>query len=500
MEQRSKDRLILYVLLAHLGLIFLWSLLTDHWHLLGLGTLTFLVPLLAYTWQPGSFLSRSVISLSLTVYSAIIIHLSNGLVEMHFHIFAALVLLSIYYDWRLIIIAAIFIAVHHLVGLLASFYQVYAPNPDLFIYSLHIIFVGLESVVLCYLCEISRRRILLINHQNSELKKALQTLEGKRQFEQGVNEQIIIVTAQLNSASSQQIVSSSGQVRAINEVATAMQELTATARQIASSAERVEHSAREMRGSAEQVQQTALQAADTGGDGQKLVETTVTSIVEVGQLYQGLIDTLLSLSLRAKDIRKVFELISSISAETHLLALNAAIEAAGAGEYGSRFAIVAQEVKALAGRSQGASSEVGSLVQRIEEAVEQAVRVTAVGHLRVGEAISLAEQGGKVINKLAGVTNQAAKETAGIAKLSQEVKKMAEEIGFATRQQQKAGEQVVDILNSIITLAYQNSASSDELSKTANILEDLSLSLRGSPLVLLAPQANELNSLTTQAG
>lgn len=314
--------------------------------------------------------------------------------------------------------------------------------------------------------------------QGEQLETTLEALEQRQADSTTVAQKVLSTASQLNATAAQQTSSASQQVRAVNEVTTALQELSSTARQIADSAGRVEVSAGKMLNSARQVQQTASDAASGGADGQRLVQGTVNSIVEVGRLYHGLVETMLNLSANAKDIRKVLQLIKSIADETHLLALNAAIEAAGAGEYGARFSVVAQEVKSLANRALQANREVGELVQRVEESVVQAVQAAENGQHRVGEAVAMAKQSGEVIGELATVTHQAAEETAAIASLSQEVKQMAEEIGLATRQQQNAGEQVLEVLSEVVTMAQQTSSSSAQLAETASTLEVMSLNLQ----------------------
>jgi signal transduction histidine kinase len=110
----------------------------------------------------------------LIIFSAILIHLSGGLVEMHFHIFAALALLSIYHDWKVFGLAALTVALHHLVGLFIPLYSVYAPNPDLKIYSLHVLFVALESMALAYQIHLSKLSLHTIKEQNATLKHSFE--------------------------------------------------------------------------------------------------------------------------------------------------------------------------------------------------------------------------------------------------------------------------------------------------------------------------------------
>jgi len=188
--QQGKDRLLLVVMLIHLAVVLFWGISTEHIHTLWWGLGATIAAFAAFSFRPGTLFSRSVIAIGLVVFSAVLIHQSNGLIEWHFHIFAVLILLSIYYDWRVIVIAAFAVAVHHLIGLFSTLYSVYAPNPDLGIYSLHILFVALCASVLCYQCEVSVRNYKLINERNTQLKEAFDNIENKRRFGQKVSHTI----------------------------------------------------------------------------------------------------------------------------------------------------------------------------------------------------------------------------------------------------------------------------------------------------------------------
>jgi signal transduction histidine kinase len=166
--QRGKDRLILIVLGLHTLVVLVFSLLTDHLHAFWPGLIAMILALIVYSVKPGSLLSRSTIAFSLMIFSGVLIHLSGGLIEMHFHVFTALALLSIYYDWRVIIVAGITISLHHLVGLISPAFDVYAPNPNLAIFLLHVLFVAITCLIISYQCYTISRSVSTIN-QNSKI-------------------------------------------------------------------------------------------------------------------------------------------------------------------------------------------------------------------------------------------------------------------------------------------------------------------------------------------
>ncbi len=332
--------------------------------------------------------------------------------------------------------------------------------------------------VLVFMFNNMQRANQLSWERGQRLEQALADLELRQARGTTASEQVLSNASELSATSTLLAVGSTQQAMSLSEVSSTLTELNQTAGQITISAERVSGRARMMLDSAQQVQNTTSQAESSGVKGQQIIRESISSVSEVGQLYQNLVETLVLLSGNAKNIRQILALTKSLADETHLLSLNAAIEAAGAGQYGERFAVVAQEIKGLAGRSLNAGKEVGEIVSRIESALDQTMQVAQTGQTRVGQAIEMVQQSGQVIATLAQVTHRAAQETSQIALFAGEVKGMAEEIGVITRHQQNAGRQVLEALAGINLAANQTSISSSQLSQTAHELEALSQDLK----------------------
>jgi PAS domain S-box-containing protein len=165
-----KDRLLLYILSIHLLVIYGWTFITRQYDSILLCSLIFVAAFIGYYYRPGSFSSRFVITLSFIACSSSLIHLSHGLVEMNFHIFAMLALLATYYDWKIILLATVIITFHHLMGLLNfGTYTGYAFTSNPGIYLIHILFVFLTCLTLCYLILVQRSSFKVINQQNAAL-------------------------------------------------------------------------------------------------------------------------------------------------------------------------------------------------------------------------------------------------------------------------------------------------------------------------------------------
>ena len=201
---------------------------------------------------------------------------------------------------------------------------------------------------------------------------------------------------QVLSVSSRSNQAVSGQREQIEQVATAMNQMSATAQEVARSAALA----------AEGAQRVNHESAS----GRDLVQSQQGSIARLAGEIDQSVAAVNQLAGDSQAIGRVLEVIRGIAEQTNLLALNAAIEAARAGEQGRGFAVVADEVRTLAKRTQDSTEEIAQMIQRLREGVDAAVRVMGSSHQMaagtVDEARQVQQALGNILGAVGGIVEQ----------------------------------------------------------------------------------------------
>ncbi|QXH58289.1 methyl-accepting chemotaxis protein [Pseudomonas maumuensis] len=235
----------------------------------------------------------------------------------------------------------------------------------------------------------------------------------------------------------------------IEQAATAVNQMTAAVEEVASNAVATSEASRESdqiaRRGREQVRATvtAIEALATGVAG---------NAEEVGQLAQ-----------QVHDISKVLDVIGSIAEQTNLLALNAAIEAARAGEAGRGFAVVADEVRALAHRTQSSTQEIEQMIVAIRSGAERAVQGMQHSDAQARSTLDGAHAAGQALEAIAAAIGQINERNLVIAS--------------ASEQQAQVAREVDRNLTTIRDLAHQSSAGAEETSAASQALSRLAVDL-----------------------
>lgn len=256
-------------------------------------------------------------------------------------------------------------------------------------------------------------------------------------------------SSELQTAANQQVTGAREQSTAMNEITTTINELLATSKQIAESAQRVAHIAEDTAKAARSGEHTALKTNESFASIKRQVDLIVTHMLDLSQ--------------KSQQIGGILEIINELTEQTNILAINATIEAAGAGDAGKRFAVVADEIRKLADRVGGSTREIRGLIDEVRTAANTTVMTTEGGTKAVDAGVrQFAELtvALRQIGSLVGTTTEAARE-----------------IELSTKQQSTAVEQVNSAIADVAQTTRETEASSSQTFQTATLLAALSLDL-----------------------
>ncbi|MGM0552482.1 MAG: methyl-accepting chemotaxis protein [Pseudomonadota bacterium] len=242
------------------------------------------------------------------------------------------------------------------------------------------------------------------------------------------------------------------QRREIEQVATSMNQMSATAQEVARNSQSATESAHR-----------SLESAEGG---QEVVSRTMGSIEDLAAEVHRAAEAIQRVEADSESIGKVLQVIQEIAEQTNLLALNAAIEAARAGEAGRGFAVVADEVRALASRTQDSTSEIRRTVEELQAGTRNAVQVMQAGEGKARDAVATAGEADQALNDI----RESVRAIAGVI----------DQIASAAEQQSQVAETINRNVTTLTGEAEQNAQganrggrAADELSSLARELQDL---------------------------
>ncbi len=236
---------------------------------------------------------------------------------------------------------------------------------------------------------------------------------------------------------------------AVDQVSTAATEMSAAVHEVAQNAQSASDAARDAEG------QSRKGATVVGG--------TIDSIRQLAQEVESTSHTIEALADETASIGAVLEVIRGIAEQTNLLALNAAIEAARAGEQGRGFAVVADEVRALAARTQESTKDIQLRIERLQTGVAKAVQAMHAGSDKARDSVERA----------AGVDQVLADTTASVQRISD----MAAQIATACEEQSSVTEEIARNITDIRDLSNDAAANSAESMRASQQLSALSQNL-----------------------
>ena len=231
---------------------------------------------------------------------------------------------------------------------------------------------------------------------------------------QGSTTQVATAAEEMSAITAQTSAGVQRQRSEIDQVATAMTEMAATVQEVARNAAGAAEAAREANGEAE--------------DGKRVVDATIAAIHELAREVSQAAGVIDQLAADSEAIGGVLDVIRGIAEQTNLLALNAAIEAARAGEQGRGFAVVADEVRTLAQRTQASTREIQQMIEKVQGGARGAVEVMQAGRKRAEDSVRQAGEAGSSLQTITYAVSAISDMNVQIASAAEEQSAVAEEI------------------------------------------------------------------------
>ena len=249
-----------------------------------------------------------------------------------------------------------------------------------------------------------------------------------------------------------------------DQIATAAEEVACQSTTVATSSEEMSATSNDISHNCTLASEAAVRATGTAREGAEIVQQTLVGMQIIAERVRESAHTVESLGSRSDQIGAIVGTIEDIADQTNLLALNAAIEAARAGEQGRGFAVVADEVRALAERTTRATKEIGTMIKGIQQETGAAVQTMENGVKEVEAGMESSRRSGEALQMIVDAINEVTMQVHQIATAAEEQTAVTGEISTNIHQ-------ITDVVQETASGAHQTSSAASHLSQLASELQ-----------------------------
>lgn len=445
---KSINKIMLWAMLAHIPVMAIVSTFfnTGLFLVIVMACLIASLPTFLTLFSKNHRLAALSYGVGFISMSGLLIHLSKGMIESHFHIFVALACLIIFANPWVILAAAATAAVHHIGFYFLLPQSLFNYQASFLIVVVHAAFVILETIPCMWIAHKFKTFIVKQGVVLGNIEDLSRTMN--------------VMIAKLNENNQELFDSSASQSTAVTETAQTMHEISQMAVQTADNAE-----------ISRNISEKGKQSADLGKN------AVVEMLQSIDNIKKSNTDVLSQIKLNNEELAQIVgvikqieskaQIINEIVFQTKLLSFNASVEAARAGEHGKGFAVVAEEVGNLAAMSGNASKEISELINTSVQKVETIARET---ELKINDLVHSAQ---KSINEGSDKAQNCGRSLEELTEIVNTVNTKIYEISDASKEQSLGISEISKTIQDLENLNLKNNNSiktSVDVSKELNIL------------------------------